>query len=225
MNFVLFVSCVSLATSRDRFKGVQNLGGGLFGARLLSSSLSPIGAMFHDPIKQGSFKADVFAGFFAFNPFMLQNLRALGEELLVECRILDELSLISFRRWHLEFLFFHKTCVESTKSMSTWHRHPCRYGIGWKPMPRVQISTDNPHHLLNSRLRNQLRTPHYANALRRFSAIFLNSAVTGDCLSSPTIGIPRSPASRVAISIGIWPSRGTRNRFASRSPPPLPKIS
>src|SRR5262249_11422573 len=116
MNAFFLASCVSLATSRDRFKGVQNLGGGLFGARLLSSSLSPIGAMFHDPIEQGSFKADVFAGFFAFDPFMLQNLRALGEELLVESRILDELSLIFFRRWHLGFLFFHKTCVESTKS-------------------------------------------------------------------------------------------------------------
>src|SRR5436309_15257891 len=72
--------------------------------------------MFNDPIEQSSLKADVFAGFFAFNPFMLQNLRALGEELLVECRIFDELSLIFFRRWHLGFLFFHKTCVESTKS-------------------------------------------------------------------------------------------------------------
>src|SRR5438067_13668306 len=72
--------------------------------------------MFHDPIEQSSLKADVFAGFFAFNPLMLQNLSALGEELLVECRILDELSLIFFRRRHLGFLFFHKTCLESTKS-------------------------------------------------------------------------------------------------------------
>src|SRR5437870_7813955 len=116
MSFVLFVSLVSLATSQDRIKGTKKLEGGLFGARLLSSSLTPVGAMFHDPIKQGSLKADVFPGFFAFNPFMLQNLRALGEELLVECRILDELSLIVFRRWHLGFLFFHKTCIESTKS-------------------------------------------------------------------------------------------------------------
>src|ERR1043166_2252613 len=116
MNFVLVFSCVSLATSRDRLKGVQNLGGGLFGARLLSSSLSPVGTMFFDPIEQSSLKADVFAGLFAFNPFMFQNLRPLGEELLVERRILDELSLIFFRRWHPGFLFFHKTCVESTKS-------------------------------------------------------------------------------------------------------------
>src|SRR5881227_3916398 len=116
MSFVLFVSLVSLATSQDRIKGTKKLGGGLFGARLLSSSLSPVGAMFHDPIEQSSLKADVFAGFFAFNPLMLQNLSALGEELLVECRILDELSLIFFRRRHLGFLFFHKTCLESTKS-------------------------------------------------------------------------------------------------------------
>jgi len=40
--------------------------------------------MFQDPIQQSSFKADVFAGFFAFNPLMLQDLRALGKELLVK---------------------------------------------------------------------------------------------------------------------------------------------
>src|SRR5438552_16464586 len=108
MNSLFLASCVSLATSRDRVKR-KKLGGGLFGARLLSSSLSPVGAMFHDPIEQSSLKADVFAGFFAFNPLMLQNLSALGEELLVECRILDELSLIFFLRWHLRF-FFHKIC-------------------------------------------------------------------------------------------------------------------
>src|SRR4030095_10804873 len=81
----------SLATSPDRLKGTKKLGGGLFGARLLSSSLSPIGAMFQDPIQQSSFKADVFPGFFAFNPFVLQNFRALGKKLLVERRVFDEL--------------------------------------------------------------------------------------------------------------------------------------
>jgi hypothetical protein len=83
MTSVLFASCVSLATSRDRVKG-KNLGGGLFGARLLPSPLSPVGAMFHDPIKQSPLKAYVFTGFFAFNPFVLQNFRALGKEFLVE---------------------------------------------------------------------------------------------------------------------------------------------
>src|SRR5437773_3467424 len=133
MSFVLFVSLVSLATSQDRIKGTKKLGGGLFGARLLSSSLSPVGAMFHDPIKQCSLKADILAGFFAFNPLMLQNLRAFGEELLVERRILDELSLIFFRRRHRGF-FFHKTCVESTKS-THWN------------------STGQPRYLFNTPLR------------------------------------------------------------------------
>src|SRR6058998_194425 len=110
MNSVLLASCVSLATSRDRVKG-KKLGGGLFGARLLPSPLSPVGAMFHDPIKQGSFKANVFAGLLALNPFMLQNLRAFGKKLLIKRRILDELSLILFRRRHLEFFFFHKTSI------------------------------------------------------------------------------------------------------------------
>src|SRR5437773_8976393 len=108
MSSVLFASCVSLATSRDRVKGKKS-GGGLFGARLLSSPLSPVGAMFHDPIKQSPFKADVFTGFLALNPFVLQNLSALRKELLVKRRILDELSLIFFRRRHLRSFFFHKT--------------------------------------------------------------------------------------------------------------------
>src|SRR5437899_12149796 len=108
MNSVLFGSCVSLATSQDRVKGTKKLGGGLLGARLLSSPLSPVGAMFHDPIKQSPFKADVSAGFFAFNPLMLQNFRALSEELLVKGRVSNESRLVGFRRRHLRF-FFHRT--------------------------------------------------------------------------------------------------------------------
>src|SRR5881396_2623239 len=108
MSFVLFVSLVSLATSQDRVKGTKKSGGGLFGARLLSSSLSPVGAMFHDPIQQSLFKTDVFAGLFALNPLMPQNLCALRKEFLVEDRILNESRLIFFRgKRHLS-LFFHK---------------------------------------------------------------------------------------------------------------------
>jgi hypothetical protein len=102
----LVSSCVSLATSLDRIKGKKS-GGGLFGARLLSSSLSPIGAMFHDPIKQSLFKADVFAGLFAFDPLVFQDFCALGKELLVKSRILDELSLIILWRGHI-WILFHK---------------------------------------------------------------------------------------------------------------------
>src|SRR5215472_8020856 len=80
---------------------------------------TPIGAMFHDPIEQCFLKADVFAGFFAFDPLVLQNLGALGKELFVESRILNESSLIFFRRHHLGF-FFHIICTQSTKS-SYWH--------------------------------------------------------------------------------------------------------
>src|SRR5438876_3338040 len=97
MNSVLLASCVSLATSQDHVKG-KKLGGGLLGARLLPSPLSPVGAMFYDPIKQSSFKADVFASLLALNPFVLQNLRAFGKKLLIQRRILDELGLIFFRR-------------------------------------------------------------------------------------------------------------------------------
>src|ERR1041385_1655912 len=96
MSFVLVLSCISLATSRDRIKGTKKLGGGLFGARLLSSSVSPVGAMFHDPIQQGLFKADISSGLFALDPLMFQDLGTLCEKLLVEYRILDELRLILF---------------------------------------------------------------------------------------------------------------------------------
>jgi hypothetical protein len=113
MNSVFFGSYASFATSRDRFKGTKKLGGGLFGARLLSSSLSPIGAVFHDPIKQCLFEADVFAGFFTLNPLVFQNLGPLGKELLVENRILNELRLTFFQRRHLSLLF-HKIWDQST---------------------------------------------------------------------------------------------------------------
>src|SRR5437899_10611087 len=108
MSFVLFVSLVSLATSQDRIKGTKKLEGGLFGARLLSSSLSPIGAMFHDPIQQSSFKADVFPGFFALDPLVLQNFCALRKKLLVKRRFFNELRLLCFRRRHVRLLFFHE---------------------------------------------------------------------------------------------------------------------
>src|SRR5205807_3985621 len=122
-DFVLAGSCVSLATSLDRVKG-KKLGGGRLGTRLLPSPLSPVGAMFHDPFKQSSFKANVFAGLLALNPFMLQNLRAFGQKLLIKRRILDELNLIFFRRRHLGFFFFHKTSIQSTKSSEDWTCQP-----------------------------------------------------------------------------------------------------
>src|SRR5262245_55802135 len=74
--------------------------------------------MFHDPIQQSSFKADVFSGFFAFDPFMLQNFRALCEELLVERRLFDELRFVCFRRGHVRF-FFHKISSQSTPNSTT----------------------------------------------------------------------------------------------------------
>jgi hypothetical protein len=90
----LLVSCVSLATSRDRIKGTKKLGGGLFGARLLSSSLSPVGAMFHDPIQQSLFKSDISSGFLAFDPLVFQDLGTLREKLLVQDRIPNESRVI-----------------------------------------------------------------------------------------------------------------------------------
>ena len=109
-----YLSSTSFATSQDRVKGAKKLGGGLSGARLLHSSLSPVGAMSHDPIEQGLFKTDVAARLFALDPFVFQNLLALSKELLVEHRILDEPRSLFSDRHHGEF-FFHKIENRSTK--------------------------------------------------------------------------------------------------------------
>ena len=125
--------------------------------------------------------------------------------------ILNELRLICFRRGHLR-LFFHK--ISSSQLRTALPSTISNTGI--RRVNR-RIYLDSP---FAGERRGCLTT---GSILRRFSAIRLNSAVTGDFGSSPTIGIPRSPASRVAMSIGIWPSNGTRSRFASRSPPPCRK--
>ena len=63
--------------------------------------------MFHDPIEQRFFEADVGPGFFALDPLVFQNLLALGQELLVEHRVLNELRLFVLRQRHVGTVF-HK---------------------------------------------------------------------------------------------------------------------
>ena len=46
-----------------------------------------------DPIGQRALEADVAAGFFGLDPFMFQNLLALGHELTVERRILQQIAV------------------------------------------------------------------------------------------------------------------------------------
>src|SRR5437660_12452881 len=117
-HYIFCLSSASLATSRDRFKGAENKSGGcFFCASLLHSSLSPMGAMFHDPIEERFFKTDVFAGFFALDPFMFQNLFALGQELLIEDRVLNELRIVflCLGDRHVDS-FFHKNEKQSIVS-------------------------------------------------------------------------------------------------------------
>src|SRR5262249_24305611 len=154
--------------------------------------------MFHDPIQQSSFKANVFPGFFALDPFVLQNFCALREEFFVKRRVFNELRLVYVRRRHVRF-FFHNIFTQSTPNGSVaatkikhrnWTMESCNLFRLWR-VPWMYL---------------------YFSSLRISWAIRLNSAVTGDFRSSLTIGMPRSPPSRVAISIGISPSSGTRNR-------------
>src|SRR6266513_222761 len=117
-HYVFCRSSASLATSQDRFKGAENKSGGcLFCASLLHSSLPPMGAMFHDPIEERFFKADIFAGFFALDPFMFQNLFALGQELLVEDGVLNEARCVflCLGSRHVDS-FFHKNENQSIQS-------------------------------------------------------------------------------------------------------------
>ena len=56
--------------------------------------------MFHDPVEECFFKADVVTGFFTPEPFVAENLLALGEEFLVEERLLHEIVLFVSREAH-----------------------------------------------------------------------------------------------------------------------------
>lgn len=79
-----FIFHRSFANSRDRVKG--HLGQ----RRLLMRSLpgfSPLGAVFDNPIGQRALKPDVVSGFLGLDPFVAQNLFALGLELAVKRRI------------------------------------------------------------------------------------------------------------------------------------------
>src|SRR2546428_11009606 len=116
--YVLCLSSASLATSQDRFKGAENKSGGcLFCASLLYSPLPPMGAMFHNPIEKRFFKADVFPGLFALDPFMFQNLFALGQEFFVKHRVLNELRFVflGLGNGHVDS-FFHKNENQSIQS-------------------------------------------------------------------------------------------------------------
>jgi len=45
---------------------------------------APCCPVLDDPIEQGFFKANIMSCFFALNPLMTENFRALGEEFLIE---------------------------------------------------------------------------------------------------------------------------------------------
>src|SRR5881394_3852790 len=48
------------------------------------TAAAPPGPVFHDPIRERSFEADVVAGLFGFDPLMLQDLLSFCLELLLE---------------------------------------------------------------------------------------------------------------------------------------------
>src|SRR5271165_5041935 len=77
----------SLATSRDCFKGAivrRRWSVGMTGP-------APLGAVFHNPIGQGALEADVLARLLRFDPFVFENLLALGLEFAVERGVLYQI--------------------------------------------------------------------------------------------------------------------------------------
>src|SRR5687768_15969964 len=112
-----FVSQDSLATSRDRIKGNGGSGSGRLGLGLLYPLVPPVGTIFHDPIEQRPFKADISPGLFALDPFVFQNLFSLGKEFLVENRVLHELGLLPLGGRHVGTVF-HISELWSTKTIS-----------------------------------------------------------------------------------------------------------
>ena len=77
-------------------RGMRGLGGGetamAIGMPIISITIgglmlpqrAPASPVFNDPIEQGLFKANVVSHFFAFNPFVPQNFRPLGQKFLIE---------------------------------------------------------------------------------------------------------------------------------------------
>src|SRR3954471_6772090 len=111
------VSQDSLATSRDRIKGTAaELSGGCFGPGLLHPLVPPAGPVFHDPIAERFFEADISPGFLALDPFMFQNFFPLREELLVEHGVFNELRLFAFSRHHVGTVF-HIRPLRSIKTI------------------------------------------------------------------------------------------------------------
>src|SRR5207302_10381235 len=117
-DYLVVWSTDSLATSRDRIKGRERLLRGSFGPSLLHPLVSPAGTIFHDPIQQCLFKADVGSSLLALDPFVFQDFLALGQELFVENRVLHELRLFPLGGGHLG-IAFHIGPIWSTKTISS----------------------------------------------------------------------------------------------------------
>ena len=65
--------------------------------------------MFHNPVEQRFFKANVGAGLFALDPLVFQNFFALGQKFLVEDRIFQELRTL-FGALSFSRIFHKKIC-------------------------------------------------------------------------------------------------------------------
>ena len=72
-----------------------------------AAGFAPLGAVFDDPVSQSPFEADVVAGFFGLDPFMSEDLFALGLKFAVQGRVLDrslplEVILSSYSTYRIQ---------------------------------------------------------------------------------------------------------------------------
>src|SRR3989442_14553606 len=87
--------------SRPRRIALKDLNGGsvaLVARRLLRLPfLTPLGAVFDNPICQRAFKSDVITNFLGLNPLVLENFLPLGLKLAIEIRVFHQVVCRSIR--------------------------------------------------------------------------------------------------------------------------------
>src|SRR6266566_906020 len=85
------VSHHSFATSPDRLKGSRRGSVALVARRLLRLPfLTPLGAVFDNPICQRPFKSDVVTNLLGLDPFVLENFLPLGLKLAIEIGVFHQ---------------------------------------------------------------------------------------------------------------------------------------
>ena len=79
----------ALPVSQDWLKGAKLL---MTGRLLRLAGFTPFGPVFHNPVREGAFEADIVASLFRLDPLMPQNLLALCLKLPIERGVLQQVA-------------------------------------------------------------------------------------------------------------------------------------